>query len=106
MPADPEGLLHTDYYATDPAQRRCYLQVEQVVQVWGYGQGGLDFSWARVVHQRGEHFLANVYSEEHLAGGPVLDSQDQIVSVVSSSPYKKGTHLAYYLASLNDLECC
>lgn len=85
------------------------LDVEQVLQMWGYdvaSQEGADHNWVRVVHRRGQHYLVNVYSEQHLAGGPVVDSAGRVVAVVSKFTYRNNAHLAFYVASLNDLEWC
>lgn len=83
-----------------------YLQVEQVVQMCGYGAHtkAVDSNWARVVQRRGEYYLVSVYAEQHLIGGPVLDNTGRLVGVVSAHLYRKGNVSAFYLASLNDIE--
>lgn len=90
-----------------PRAKRSYLNVEQLVQLWGYNMSAPDSlasNWARVVHRLGEHYLVNVYSEQYLKGGPVFDSAGRIVGVVSAMRYRKGTHAAFYVASLNHIE--
>lgn len=83
-----------------------HLQVEQVVQMCGYGAHTkvVDCNWARVVQRQEELYVVSVYSEQHTAGGPVLDNAGSVVGVISAHPYKKGNYSAIYLASLNDIE--
>jgi hypothetical protein len=109
VPVLHEADATVTYYRPRTPRRRSYLEVEQVVQICGYGSFAdnlPDSNWARVVHRNGEFFLASAYSEKSLAGAPVLDSRGRLVGVVSTAIYKKGAHSAFYIASLNDLECC
>ena len=82
------------------------LHVEQIVQICGYSAdaSAVDCNWARVVSRQGELYLASVYSDHNLVGGPVLDKEGNLVAVVSAIPYKRGTQSAFFLASLNEIE--
>jgi hypothetical protein len=109
VPVLHESGATVTYYRPRTQRTGSYLEVEQVVQICGYGgfaDSLPDFNWARVVHREGEFFLASAYSEQSLSGAPVLDSRGRLVGVVSNAVYKKGAHSAFYIASLNDLECC
>jgi hypothetical protein len=112
LPNVYKAPTHVEGHQVVPAERGhpgLALRVEQVLQMWGYdmsARDSADHNWVRVVHREHERYLVNVYSEQYMAGGPVLDSAGRIVAVVSMYSYKKGWHLAFYVASLNDLEWC
>lgn len=82
-----------------------HVEVEHTVTVWGYSERNIlnCGSWARVVRKHDELYVINLYSDEPLFGGPVLDGENKIVGIISTHSYKGGKQSAYYMASLKGL---
>lgn len=109
----PWGVVQDGHDATlhQPQARRLGVElvVEQALQIWGFdpdARDGVDHNWVRVVHRHLQRYLVNGYSEQRLTGGAVLDCAGRVVGVVSRHPYRGDLHLAFYVASLDDLEWC